>query len=154
VRDIAIHQPVRSDEKETTMTCDEQLAMIIDYVRCELAGDEDEMRDLIREELRYDTALTRDGTLEEADPAELEAAVAARLYDISGMEIDADAGVGFTYGHQFAMSELLHFIGLLDTDLAEARRVYTIKHGAGVPSATAPAQSPIREETYLGDDHP
>jgi hypothetical protein len=100
--------------------------MIADYLRCELTRDEDDMREHIREELRYAPILAHDGTTE-ANPVALEEAVTAKLYDISEMEIDAEPGVGFDYGHMFAMSELQHFLTLLETDPAEALRILTLK---------------------------
>jgi hypothetical protein len=59
----------------------------------------------------------------------LEEAVSANLYDISGMDIDAEPGVGFDYGHMFAMSELQHFLTLLETDPVEALRIFALKQG-------------------------
>jgi len=106
--------------------CEQQLAMIREYIRCELAGDEEVMRNHIREELRYDSVLTHDGETE-ADPAELEAAVSDKLYDISGMEIDTEAGVGFSYGHLFAMSELEHFLKVIEINPDEASRILSVK---------------------------
>lgn len=110
------------------MTGDERLALICCYVQAVLEHDEEDMRVHIRDELQYDPALTHDGGTE-PDPAVLDEAVEAKLYDISCMEIDYDPGVGFDYGHRFAMSDLQHFIGLLDTDPAEARRILDIKQG-------------------------
>ena len=110
------------------MTCEQQLAMILEYIRCEQAGDEETMREHIREELCFDPVLTHGGETE-ANPAELEEAVSAKLYDISGMEIDTEAGVGFTYGHMFAMSELQHFFTMIETDPPEAFRILAIKQG-------------------------
>jgi len=110
------------------MTCKQQLELIREYLKCELDSDEALMREHIQEELRFDPVLTHGGETE-VDPAVLEEAVTAKLYDISGMDIDTEAGVGFTYGHMFAMSELRYFLTVIEADPAEAHRILAIKQG-------------------------